>query len=206
MSGGNRCTTLEFANIANIHAVKDSYNALRQVCSTGRSASSVCLTGDGIHSTFSAADTVPINQADVYVNSSQSSGIINEIKCENWGAMVHDSKWLQHLSSVLRGAVKCAEYLMKGDPVLVHCSDGWDRTSQLSGLSQLLIDPEYRTILGFKKLLCKDFVSFGHMFRTRSGGNGLQDDSNQESPIFIQFLDAVWQVSHLYRTMSLFVI
>ena len=31
-------------------------------------------------------------------------------------------------------------------PVLVHCSDGWDRTPQLTALSQLLLDPYYRTI------------------------------------------------------------
>ena len=34
--------------------------------------------------------------------------------------------------------------------VLVHCSDGWDRTSQLTALSQLMMDPYYRTVLGFK--------------------------------------------------------
>ena len=34
--------------------------------------------------------------------------------------------------------------------VLVHCSDGWDRTSQLTSLSQLMMDPYYRTVEGFK--------------------------------------------------------
>ena len=33
--------------------------------------------------------------------------------------------------------------------VLVHCSDGWDRTSQLTSLSQLMMDSYYRTINGF---------------------------------------------------------
>lgn len=41
-------------------------------------------------------------------------------------------------------------YLEAGDPVLVHCSDGWDRTSQLASLAQLLVDPYYRTIEGFQ--------------------------------------------------------
>lgn len=31
-------------------------------------------------------------------------------------------------------------------PVLVHCSDGWDRTPQIVALSKLLLDPYYRTI------------------------------------------------------------
>lgn len=30
-------------------------------------------------------------------------------------------------------------------PVLVHCSDGWDRTPQIVALSKLLLDPYYRT-------------------------------------------------------------
>ncbi len=32
---------------------------------------------------------------------------------------------------------------------LVHCSDGWDRTSQLTSLAQLIMDPYYRTFSGF---------------------------------------------------------
>lgn len=33
--------------------------------------------------------------------------------------------------------------------VVVHCSDGWDRTSQMCALAQLMIDPYYRTFEGF---------------------------------------------------------
>ena len=31
-------------------------------------------------------------------------------------------------------------------PVLVHCSDGWDRTPQVVALAELMLDPYYRTI------------------------------------------------------------
>ena len=37
--------------------------------------------------------------------------------------------------------------------VLVHCSDGWDRTPQISALAQLCIDAHYRTIQGFACLV-----------------------------------------------------
>lgn len=30
--------------------------------------------------------------------------------------------------------------------VLVHCSDGWDRTPQIVALAELLLDPYYRTV------------------------------------------------------------
>lgn len=44
--------------------------------------------------------------------------------------------------------------------------------------------------IGFKALICKDFNSFGHMFRHRSG----LVDEQESSPIFLQFLDCVWQI------------
>jgi predicted protein tyrosine phosphatase len=37
--------------------------------------------------------------------------------------------------------------------VLVHCSDGWDRTPQITALAQLCIDAHYRTIQGFACLV-----------------------------------------------------
>lgn len=30
--------------------------------------------------------------------------------------------------------------------MLVHCSDGWDRTAQITSLAMLLLDPFYRYI------------------------------------------------------------
>lgn len=33
-----------------------------------------------------------------------------------------------------------------GRPVLVHCSDGWDRTPQIVASAQLCLDPYYRTV------------------------------------------------------------
>ena len=37
----------------------------------------------------------------------------------------------------------------EGTSVLVHCSDGWDRTAQTCSLATLMIDPFYRTLHGF---------------------------------------------------------
>lgn len=34
--------------------------------------------------------------------------------------------------------------------VMVHCTDGWDRTAQLTALAMLMLDPYYRTIRGFE--------------------------------------------------------
>ncbi|KAE9987992.1 hypothetical protein EG328_000936 [Venturia inaequalis] len=81
-----------------------------------------------------------------------------------------ESRWLEHIALVLEGAKEIADRVgIRHSHVLIHCSDGWDRTSQLSALAQLCLDPYYRTLDGFIVLVEKDWVSFGHMFRHRSG-------------------------------------
>jgi len=80
------------------------------------------------------------------------------------------SGWLKHVAGLLDGAGLIARQVgLQHSHVLIHCSDGWDRTSQLSALSQLCLDPYYRTMEGFIVLVEKDWLSFGHMFRHRSG-------------------------------------
>ncbi|KIX02013.1 uncharacterized protein Z518_07952 [Rhinocladiella mackenziei CBS 650.93] len=80
------------------------------------------------------------------------------------------SNWLKHVASVLDGAGLIARQVgLQHSHVMIHCSDGWDRTSQLSALSQICLDPYYRTIEGFIVLVEKDWLSFGHMFKHRSG-------------------------------------
>lgn len=80
------------------------------------------------------------------------------------------SGWLKHITGLLDGSALIARQVgIQHSHVLIHCSDGWDRTSQLSALSQLLLDPYYRTIDGFIVLVEKDWLAFGHMFQHRSG-------------------------------------
>ena len=90
-----------------------------------------------------------------------------------------------------------AERLAAGTSVLVHCSDGWDRTPQLVALAQLISDPHYRTIEGFEVLVEKEFCRFGHRFDQRCHG---LDRARDGSPIFLQFIDAVWQLTQQFPT------
>ena len=102
--------------------------------------------------------------------------------------------------------------MTSGVSVVVHCSDGWDRTSQTCAVAQLLLDPYYRTIQGFQALVEKDWLHFGHKFSDRCGF--LAGDSREISPVFTQFIDATWQIMSqfpqvrksemLIRTLSLY--
>lgn len=80
------------------------------------------------------------------------------------------SGWVKHTANILDGVALIARRVgIMHSHALIHCSDGWDRTSQLSALSQILLDPYYRTMEGFIVLVEKDWLSFGHMFRHRTG-------------------------------------
>mmetsp|Transcript_43603 Transcript_43603/g.113577 ORF Transcript_43603/g.113577 Transcript_43603/m.113577 type:complete len:667 (-) Transcript_43603:133-2133(-) len=112
---------------------------------------------------------------------------------EDFWAGLSKSGWLSHLSAILEASMTISAYLQQDRRVLVHCSDGWDRTSQLCAVAQLLSDPYFRTMRGFCILCEKEFVAFGHRFRERYffGGEG---EGPKMSPVFLQFLDAVRQV------------
>ena len=84
-------------------------------------------------------------------------------------------------------------------------SDGWDRTSGLTSLALLLIDPHYRTLDGLCLLIAREWCSFGHRFGWRTGTGSPDKDhersdarDDQRAPIFLQFVDAVWQLTRQF--------
>jgi len=103
--------------------------------------------------------------------------------------------WLKYIRSILQGSVKIASLLLKQKcSVLVHCSDGWDRTSQVTALSQIIVDGYFRTIAGFQVLIEKEWLSFGHKFNQRLAHGSSEFWGDEQSPVFLQFLDCVHQL------------
>lgn len=82
---------------------------------------------------------------------------------------LESSGWLKHIRSMLDTSCFIANAVYKGISVVVHCSDGWDRTSQVCSLAALMLDPFYRTIKGFQTLIEKDWLGYGHKFSERIG-------------------------------------
>ena len=88
--------------------------------------------------------------------------------------------------------MKVVRNVAAGTGVLVHCSDGWDRTPQITSLSSIVLDPYYRTALGFLVLIEKEWCNMGHKFADRLSNSVKKDQ--EESPVFLQWLDCVWQL------------
>lgn len=77
--------------------------------------------------------------------------------------LVEASGYLVMISKILKSVNQVVETMMNRKlNVLIHCSDGWDRTAQMCALAQQCIDPYFRTIEGFLTLISKDWISFGH--------------------------------------------
>jgi hypothetical protein len=79
------------------------------------------------------------------------------------------SGWLKHIKNIIDGALLIVKSVENKTNVLVHCSDGWDRTSQLCSLAEICLDPYFRTIDGFMVLVEKEWCSFGYKFGSSYG-------------------------------------
>eukprot|EP01133_Synstelium_polycarpum_P013303 gene13303-15638_t len=118
---------------------------------------------------------------------------------KSWSEVAHTG-WLNQIAKLLTASKRILNILhVEGLSVVVHCTDGWDRTSQLMSIVQVLADPYYRTMKGFIVLICKEWISYGHKFMTRSGAL-TSLNVKQTSPIFLQFIDCIWQLTRQFPT------
>ena len=184
-----------YLGIDNIHSMRDYLNKVVEVLSESE-ALAASVSGDIPGTSLS---TIPVDRQ-----------------------ALRRSGWLRSQVAILEGALLIVRNIhVNHSHVLIHCSDGWDRTAQLSAVSQLCLDPFYRTMRGFQVLIEKDFISFGHKFMDRCGhlssekffltpadGAGSSDVAQallasvqnrfsgnhhlrETSPVFHQFLEAV---------------
>lgn len=109
--------------------------------------------------------------------------------------MIEQSEWLKHIQSLLQLSGAIVDLIdLQESSVALCIEDGWDVTTQITCLAQLCLDPYYRTIEGFRVLIEKEWLAFGHRFAHRSNLRISNSSSSVFAPIFLQFLDAVHQI------------
>ncbi|XP_028832550.1 myotubularin-related protein 7b isoform X2 [Denticeps clupeoides] len=139
---------------------------------------------------------IGIENIHVMRNSQQKIIDVGQVRSPSMGDFLwglENSGWLKHIKAVMDAGVFIARAVAEeGISVLVHCSDGWDRTAQACSVASILLDPYYRTLKGFMVLIEKDWVAFGHKFSHRYGH--LDSDPKEISPVMDQFLECVWQL------------
>eukprot|EP00494_Astrolonche_serrata_P029174 UN29441 len=116
-----------------------------------------------------------------------AKAIFQEKKDSKFYSSVEHSGWLQFVSIILKGTVSIVTRMVEDkQSIVVHCSDGWDRTSQVCALAQICMDSYYRTFEGFIVLIEKDWLSFGHQFHRRAAHMKSLVSTKENSPIFEQ--------------------
>ncbi|KAK6589075.1 myotubularin related 1 [Cryptosporidium xiaoi] len=193
---------LEFLNIENIHKVRDSWNKMVSVIQKISNFDSYCSCKSNSKHHLNEYILELNNKRDEVGDINNYISLLEKITFnENNGVIgirfysdIDSTGWYDLISMILMSSNKIVNQLINSKGVLVHCSDGWDRTSQLTALSMICIDPYYRTIKGFITLIEKEFITLGHKFHSRCGTLGLSSSNeNERSPIFIQWLDCIYQ-------------
>uniref|UniRef100_A0A672T1Y5 Myotubularin-related protein 12 n=1 Tax=Sinocyclocheilus grahami TaxID=75366 RepID=A0A672T1Y5_SINGR len=111
-----------------------------------------------------------------------------------WFSSLESSGWLDIIRQCLQKAVEVVECLEKDNTnVLITEEEGTDLCCVISSLAQIMLDPYYRTLMGFQSLVQKEWVAGCHAFLDRC--NHLhQKDKECHSPVFLLFLECVWQL------------
>lgn len=128
--------------------------------------------------------------------------------CDDDGGKTGNA-WWRGVERVKEAARQIADWIGEGRAVLVHCSDGWDRTPQLTTLAifHLLFDTHQQplTIDVIDRFIGTEWISFGHRFATRhshfrplqiigdtaTAAAAAAPSDTESAPIFTQFLDCL---------------
>lgn len=128
--------------------------------------------------------------------------------------------WILYVSLCLKYANVAATTMRDGRTVVLQENDSRDMCCVISSLTQILLDPYFRTISGFESLIQKDWVALGHPFRwgwvlfkvflkfhfyynlffafnficSDRLGHVINSDTTEQSPLFLLFLDCTWQL------------
>ncbi|XP_048224589.1 myotubularin-related protein 10 isoform X2 [Perognathus longimembris pacificus] len=111
---------------------------------------------------------------------------------EKWLSSLESTRWLEYVRVFLKHSAELVYMLeSKHLSVVLQEEEGRDLSCLVASLVQVMMDPYFRTITGFQSLVQKEWVMAGYQFLDRC--NHLKR-SEKESPLFLLFLDATWQL------------
>ena len=102
--------------------------------------------------------------------------------------------WLSFLQALLTAAKTITIVIESSQSILVQRGNDIGIENQVISLAQLMLDPYYRTIEGFAVLIEKDWFNYPFAKRNGFGKDKKRDDEGLMDPIFLQFIDCVWQL------------
>ncbi|KAM8796026.1 myotubularin-related protein 9-like [Eudromia elegans] len=122
------------------------------------------------------------------------------LSMDRWLSRLESSRWLSHVKAALSTACLAAQCLEREEAcVLVHGAEGTDTTLLVTALAQLILDPGCRTLTGFQELLEREWIQAGHPFHVRCARSAFSHARpKQEAPLFLLFLDCVWQLGRQF--------
>ncbi|KAK3542137.1 hypothetical protein QTP86_016465 [Hemibagrus guttatus] len=115
---------------------------------------------------------------------------------DRWLSKLEASNWQSHVKEILTTACLAAQCIdREGASVLVHGTEGTDSTLQVTSLAQIILDPGCRTVRGFQALIEREWLQAGHPFQQRCSQSAYSNGKpRSEAPVFLLFLDCVWQI------------
>ncbi|CAF0740382.1 unnamed protein product [Brachionus calyciflorus] len=182
------------------HEVKDTKNSFKKLCRACLPSNSFIEAPSQSHnhhntnkmsSTSFALNRLTSSNKITRKKSAFNEPHIPNVPSNSFLKQINDSKWFDQIQLIINIANTIVDKIEEGSSVMLCLEDGWDLTSQIVSLAELLLDPFYRTLEGFSLLIEREWLSMGHRFTRRN--NQTADDQTGFAPIFIQFLDCVHQ-------------
>ncbi|XP_056020782.1 myotubularin-related protein 10-A-like isoform X4 [Ostrea edulis] len=136
----------------------------------------------------------------VFVDSGKDF-VVHDI---SWMSSLEGTKWLTCVSQCLKTATDAAKHLER-HTVIIKEPDSRHFCCLISSLVQILLDRHFRTRLGFQSLIQREWVAMGYPFQ-REGClvQDLNRTNNEYIPLFLLFLDCVWQLMEQYPSAFAF--
>uniref|UniRef100_A0A0K0F2P8 Myotubularin-related protein 5 (inferred by orthology to a human protein) n=1 Tax=Strongyloides venezuelensis TaxID=75913 RepID=A0A0K0F2P8_STRVS len=168
-------------NYPTTHDVKLSFKKFLKTMTKSQNGGSNIQCTTSIHSTTNLSDTL----YNLHYNYFSS---------------INDSEWLLHISNLISTSNNISELMNELNASVALCiEDGNDATSQISSIVQILLDPFYRTFKGFRLLIEKEWLAFGHRFSYRLNHSSSSRQSGV-APMFLLFLDVIHQLTIQFPT------